>query len=73
MTKTKNIMTKRFVKDQSANLTLNNGKLMDPKPGVAYAPDTDLVYFNNVVLPQGGGPVIQETSFARLENQNLEG
>ena len=66
-------MTKRFVKDQSSNLTLNNNKLMDPKPGVAYAPDTDLVYFNNVVLPQGGGPVIQETPLAELENQDLVG
>lgn len=73
MTKTKNIMTKRFVKDQSANLTLNNDKLMDPKPGVAYAPDTDLVYFNNVVLPQGGGAPETHEAFTRLENQNLVG
>ena len=65
-------MTKRFVKDQSANLTLNNDKLMDPKPGVAYAPDTDLVYFNNVVLPQGGGRPETGEPFLRIDEQNLE-
>ena len=66
-------MTKRFVKDQSSNLTLNNNKLMDPKPGVAYAPDTDLVYFNNVVLPQGGGTPEVNEAFLRLDNQDLVG
>ena len=67
MTKMKNIMTKRLIKSLSDDLMLNNDRLMDPKPGVAYAPDTDLVYFNNVVLPQrGGSPIeIEEVQIVR--------
>lgn len=35
-----------------------SGLLSSPVPGVAYIEETDHVYFNNVCLPQHGGPAV---------------
>ena len=51
-------MTKRLIYASSlSEVSVANDKVTTPVPGVVYCEETDLVYFNNVVLPQGGSPV----------------
>ena len=51
-------MTRRLIKSNQQSgedFSISNaGLVTSPKPGVVYNPDEDLVFFNNVVLPQHG-------------------
>lgn len=50
-------MDRRLIKAQAlSEIAVNNEKLTTPVAGVAYCVETDKVYFNNAVLPQGGSP-----------------
>lgn len=44
-------MEKRFEYKETLDSAITNGRLTKPNPGVAYVQETDMVYFNNVVLP----------------------
>ena len=47
----------RLIWKENLDSNIVNDLLVRPNAGVAYVQATDKVYFNNVVLPQGGGPV----------------
>ena len=53
----------------------SNDTLMSPEPGVAYVRETEKVYFNRAVLPQGGShPEIFDVELAKLNRpQDIEG
>ena len=54
-------MDRRLIKAHAlSEIAVNNEKLTTPVAGVAYCVETDKVYFNNAVLPQGGGPVVPQ-------------
>ena len=50
-------MTKRLIYTSSlSEVSVANDKVTTPVPGVVYCEETDLVYFNNAILPQGRTP-----------------
>lgn len=54
-------INKRLILKENVDSDIrSNDTLRSPEPGVAYVYETDKVYFNNAVLPQGGGPVVPQ-------------
>lgn len=47
------INRKLILKESVDSDIRSNGTLMSPDPGVAYVRETEKVYFNRAVLPQG--------------------
>ena len=52
------INRKLILKESVDGNIRSNDTLISPEPGVAYVRQTEKVYFNRAVLPQGGQPEI---------------
>lgn len=64
----------RLVLKENLDTNIVNDLLVRPNAGVAYVQETDKVYFNNVVLPQGRHPEIFDVELAKLNRpQDIEG
>lgn len=68
------INRKLILKESVDSDIRSNDTLMSPDPGVAYVRETEKVYFNRAVLPQGRHPEIFEVELAKLNRpQDIEG
>ena len=69
------INRKLILKENVDSDIRRNDTLMSPDPGVAYVRETEKVYFNRAVLPQGGShPEIFDVELAKLNRpQDIEG
>ena len=59
----------KLVWKENLDSNIVNDLLVRPNAGVAYVQETDKVYFNNVVLPQGGSRPEFEDELGRLRNR----
>ena len=61
-------INKRLILKENVDSDIrSNDTLRSPEPGVAYVYETDKVYFNNAVLPQGGGGPVEVLDLTRQD------
>lgn len=61
-------INKRLILKENVDSDIrSNDTLRSPEPGVAYVYETDKVYFNNAVLPQGGGVPVEVLDLTRQD------
>lgn len=46
-------INKKLLKKETLDSTISGNKVTEPHPGVVYVLETDKLYVNNVVIPQG--------------------